>query len=223
MHCLSILNPCTLKVCACLLNQSIILFWGARHITLGGTEVGEHPTTHPELRIGITIAKTVQYYISTQLLHLHLLRNWTSKIPGWTILERLKMSKFFMTDSGFNGSARSCTKFYSCASRHCSLGNGIHPEGVALTEVEAVVGSTTVIKVKKEPNKEWWPVVVYAGLRPGCCWAGRILLLPSAAHCWPVILRMAKRVKKSFQTINGQCLVHAAPIWTKIVPKIAPY
>ena len=85
-----------------------------------------------------------------------------------------------MTDSGFNGSARSCTKFYSCASRHCSLGNGIHPEGVALTEVEAVVGSTTVIKVKKEPNKEWWPVVVLVVCRapPGLLlllllgWAG---------------------------------------------------
>ena len=123
---------------------------------------------------------------------------------------------FFMTDSGFNGSARSCTKFYSCASRHCSLGNGIHPEGVALTEVEAVVGSTTVIKVKKEPNKEWWPVVVVVVCRapPGLLllllgWAGFVAAQSVMPIADPLFWGWPKESKSLFQTINGQRLDRA--------------
>ena len=36
------------------------------------------------------------------LLHLHLLRNWTSKIPGWTILEKLKMWIVCFSDHNFS-------------------------------------------------------------------------------------------------------------------------
>ena len=166
------------------------------------------------------------------LLHLHLLRNWTSKIPGWTILERLKMWKVVVCFSNHDFSWLTLVLMvlqdHAPSSTVVHLGIAVSGMGSTRKELRWLKSKLLLVvllssKSKKNPTRSGGRWLYTPGSARAAAGLGGFLLLPSAAHCWPVILRMAKRVKKSFQTINGQCLVHAASIWTKIVPKIAPY
>ena len=144
------------------------------------------------------------------LLHLHLLRNWTSKIPGWTILERLKMWKVVVCFSDHDFSWLTLVLMvlqdHAPSSTVVHLGIAVSGMGSTRKELRWLKSKLLLVvllssKSKKNPTRSGGggcmpgssrAAAVVVGLGGFCCCP------VSNAHCWPVILRMAKRVKKSF-------------------------